>query len=960
MVAVSQPKFKLPWFKSSRTASATNCSHPAALPHSGRLTVGQESWALTDALLQEEGQAVAAIDTAVELMSVCELRELFPETDTEDITEALRQCGGDVNIAAEYLARERSTDRDGNVALWRHHLLTSKGSPLRCEELIEVVADSFGSLVSRAKIEKFVLQTWSSFGLEDSAALTVQDFLALVGCATVSQLGGTTAGSGAILAQCPKLQVTEADAVDEPATVGRTLLTSPKVAPLDLDIGKGSARTKDSGGASEDRNGGQPKGREGDGAGRGPDPMPAAPEAASKGNREGAALAQPAPEREGKGSGKGAAPMPPAPGGKGKGKAKGPGPKPPAVDVATDQDGVVGGAVVDTSSKAPEPAPCGHPAAGGKGGKAKGPGPPPAGKGKAPIAAAPAAEAQGSSPSSEPAAPCPSASPAKGTEQALAAAPPAGKGKGPAGPPAPAGKGKAGGKGAPPPGAGKGGKGYPAAAAPTRGEKDDWVCRSKNNLRWQRRLSGHGGIETSVFNAGEEAIDLAAFAVMFAAEPLPDAGRLSRAAPAPASEKVDKPVLWDPTEKQDAKKRRTNIGILMKTWEKLAEPFLDRLKLLEFGAILSDSAFNEDLFEQLIEMVKGIGSAEWTRLRAEDAESKYEWDRKLEGFFKRLQAISCFKERLMSLHRHVMVERDLRKLEKRATSLNDGILAIQQSGALRVVLRKLLRIGNCLNAGSGNLGRADGFDTVHLLERTLLIDMPKASDGKTSLLQYVRDWELDSAEREGFGELEKRLMGWKVPSGKEDEADATDLNELQKDAGVVSEQLSLFERDLDQIQRELESAGLRPSDQPQLGKQLEVLSCYLDAIQERRRRMEQLRLNDIRERLLELQRYLLHSPPEKKKLSAGKILGVMAQLAQKLAPDKEACRPREACCGAPRSSSLAPPESPRRSMRAPSRRRCTSVDSALPAADDVSREPARRRLPRLAPFRPFPFRLSAD
>jgi len=522
-----------------------------------------------------------------------------------------------------------------------------------------------------------------------------------------------------------------------------------------------------------------------------------------------------------------------------------------------------------------------------------------------------------------------------------------------------AGKGKGGG----PEKCGKG-KSQASTVVPTRAEKDAWVGKSKNNLRWQRRLSAQGGIEDSVFGTGEGAVDLRALEDLFARE-AGEEPRLGRGTLA-AAERVDKPILWEATEKQDPKKRRTNISILMKTWEKLAEPFLDRLKLLELEGVLCD--VSEDSFEQLIDMVKSISSTEWARLREEDAESKYEWDRSIEGFFRRLQAISYFEQRLLGLHRHLVIQRDLRKLDLQVSRLDHGLRVIQQSEAVKVVLQKVLHIGNCLNAGSGNLGRADGFDTVHLLERTLLIDMPKGCDGKTSLLQYIRDRELSPYQREEFAELEKGLQGWKVPSGKEDEADPTDINELQKDSEVISEQLLRLESDLDEaIQRHVvvldqppdpeRSARQVQSKRHHLEKQLMVLRGYdIDVKKAHRARLEKIdyRLKDMREKLPLLQRYLLYAPPDRKKLSAGKILGVMAQLAQKLAAEKEPLR-----AGAGRGSSMEPPTSRHgaaSTTKQPALRRCASVDSALPSAGtprQPSNEPSRGRAPkRFAPFLP--------
>jgi len=509
-------------------------------------------------------------------------------------------------------------------------------------------------------------------------------------------------------------------------------------------------------------------------------------------------------------------------------------------------------------------------------------------------------------------------------------------------------------------------------AEPTREEKSDWVGRSKNTLRWQRRVYDDGGIPESVFSAGEAPLDLEALGQCFAREAVEEP-KGPRAVTSSVQEPVCKQILWEASEKQDPKKRRTSITILMRTWEKLADVFLERLGHLQLEAIVSDPDFNEDLFEQLIDMVKSVTKVEWARLKEEDAESKYEWDRPTEGFFKRLQAISYFRQRLLGLHGHLAVDRELQKLHVRVAQLGLGVREVQRSEVLGVVLRKVLHIGNCLNAGSGGLGRADGFDVVSLLEKTLLIDMPKGSDGKTSLLQYIKDKELSLAQRHAFGELYKKLQGWKAPSGRDDEADPSDLGELQRNGEELSQQLKQLEGDLSAALSRHTALLAAPSHREgcsaseegrrrHLEAQLVVLRGYGERLRVHRRRLDgiECELEAMKEELPALQRYLLHVPPEKKRLSAARILAAMTQLAQRLALQKEPPGSKEG--GARRRGASMEPEPPGRREAAaagqPLLRRSASVDSALPVvaakarapSREPSREPARGRTSKFSPF----------
>jgi len=276
-----------------------------------------------------------------------------------------------------------------------------------------------------------------------------------------------------------------------------------------------------------------------------------------------------------------------------------------------------------------------------------------------------------------------------------------------------------------------------------------------------------------------------------------------------------------------------------------------------------------------------------------------------------------------------------------------------------------------LNAGSSSLGRADGFDVVHLLERVVLIDMPKGADGKTSLLQHIRDKEISSSQREAFGELERVLQGWKIPVGKEDETDPTDLDELQKDSGAIWEQLSRLENDLHSaILRHVGmlAAGPRPersaraeqSRRQHLERQLELLRGYdTDVKRAHRVRIEKVdaALGEMRESMPALQHYLLQAPTPKKRFSAARILGVMAQLSQKLAPQRETSQAR----GVGRRGKSAAPPVARAASRQAAPRRSASMDSVRPPATAraASREPAGPRASKpVAPLAPFLVRRS--
>lgn len=558
-------------------------------------------------------------------------------------------------------------------------------------------------------------------------------------------------------------------------------------------------------------------------------------------------------------------------------------------------------------------------------GEALEPPPPPAGPAEAAEAAAVPPEAAGpvASPPDPPEPPCPVVSPGlPATGEAPPQAPGKGKappqapGKGKAPPPAP-GKGKgpplAPGKGKlppPAPGQGKGpppvlGKGKaPCKGAgkgpePSRQDVLEWQDKKKNPLRWKRLLQAEGIFDDSLFAGAQEVeVNHEALARAFVRNVLEGQKRAKEFSP--TKEAVRKPVLWAPTEKKTQEQRRQQVAIQMKAWNADdAQLFLDRLGRLDMNAIRFDPDFREDRFEQLTSLVEEMATSgvEWQRLAEPNAANTYEWDKDVEGFFRRLQTTPNFQERLSALQAGLLVDSELDALGRELSALKVGMESVVESAAFRLVFRKVLSIGNCLNAGQSKFNRADGFDVVALLEATDFLESYKGA-GSLSLLRYLQEQELSAEERQGLAELAAQLKGisWKppAPGGEEDEGlDPTDLGELRRRSNDVSRALGQLGRSLEHSRARLEGG---PAPAAEAGAEVEVqafqlqqLRCFLGLLEEHKRRSIEVEseLDAVEEALHDFQRFLAHQPPKKKELVAGHSLGIVAHFVRKLGEGTE-------------------------------------------------------------------------
>eukprot|EP00930_Biecheleria_cincta_P015538 TRINITY_DN12923_c0_g3_i1.p1 TRINITY_DN12923_c0_g3~~TRINITY_DN12923_c0_g3_i1.p1 ORF type:complete len:1171 (+),score=224.98 TRINITY_DN12923_c0_g3_i1:157-3669(+) len=449
-----------------------------------------------------------------------------------------------------------------------------------------------------------------------------------------------------------------------------------------------------------------------------------------------------------------------------------------------------------------------------------------------------------------------------------------------------------GGKGpkGPPCGKGKSPKGKSAAAGPTRPEIQSWVSKEKPPLRWKRLCHGQSALEDSVF-ISEEAqspIDEESLVSCFVSVPsMQDTRRktIGAAAELPGQVKaLDN--LWETTEKVDASKRRQGMAIIATRWERLADTFFQCLRVLDLQAVAENPDFNMDLFEQLAMQVKSITSLEKSRLAENDADQKYKWDSKIEGFFMKLYALPYCEERLLGLHGHFCVQSELRQLDEKVTRLYCCVRAIFDCRPLKHVLWKLLDIGNHLNAGSEKNGRADGFDVLPLMQTQILKDMPKGPS-QTSLLMYLKDCELTLEDREEFAQLAERLDGWKIP--EQGDADPADVGEIQNESGRISRELGLLEASLvgAMKRRMLAIADSAKGAQAEAYQdELSALERFDPILRGHRSLVDKIDtdLEALHKEVPLLARYFA-STTAPKDFKPGLALGVIAQLAKRLAAD---------------------------------------------------------------------------
>jgi len=477
--------------------------------------------------------------------------------------------------------------------------------------------------------------------------------------------------------------------------------------------------------------------------------------------------------------------------------------------------------------------------------------------------------------------------------------------KGPGkGPPLPLGKGKgslAPGK-VPPPAGKRTERGHAGAkggeSKPTREDILSWTDRKKNPLRWKRVVQEDGTLDESLFAGDDQGLKvevnddtLAAFCTK------------ADAAAKKVVFEVKKEVLWEPDETKTPAKRRQMIAIQLKAWSRSsAQVFREHLAKLDFDAIRHNPDFRVDRVQALSDLVEQTKRTEWERLKERGAPMRYVWDKDVEGFFLELEAVPRFRQRLWALNLGLLVERDLDALEQECEVLNRGMSEVLRSAALKSVFRKILCIGNRLNAGEARLSRADGFDVVALLEETDFLRLYRGD--KMNLLEYLQENELSGEDQKELGSLARHLkdITWKPPAQQEGGSDPTDLGEMRKRSNEVARALGTLGVDLEEALAQLRALPPAPTLPGPEG-----VGAEADAAAEARQRESQwLRehsgllevhkrrsikvdtsLDAVEETLRRLHRFLVHQPPKKKELVVGRSLGAVAHFVRLLGASRK-------------------------------------------------------------------------
>jgi len=317
--------------------------------------------------------------------------------------------------------------------------------------------------------------------------------------------------------------------------------------------------------------------------------------------------------------------------------------------------------------------------------------------------------------------------------------------------------------------------------------------------------------------------------------------------------KAQKPHLWIGSERQ-------RMEIVATKMYKSMQEFIPMMQRGALSDIVSSPQFSRDLFSALNEALGTISEEEWVRLRDEHAPQVYLWDLHVEGFFRQLEGKVQITVAVIVAHFEL-----LERTKDLCDQLNDaylGIRAITTSEELRRILRKILFIGNCFNAGDAGMCRADGFDCVDLLRSQLCIDMPRGGD-QVSLLQHIRLHELSDQDVSAMGKLAETLRPWRRP---DDDKDQTDLVEVQNDKAMLEKLLRRSQQILEGIDGDV--AFLKP---------------HWDSLNLIEARVDFLIDGSSHGGLLELQRYFFHNPPHGKSFAAGRILGPVAIFAERCA-----------------------------------------------------------------------------
>jgi len=369
--------------------------------------------------------------------------------------------------------------------------------------------------------------------------------------------------------------------------------------------------------------------------------------------------------------------------------------------------------------------------------------------------------------------------------------------------PAPKGAGKAAGKPAGPKGAppAKGGGKGKGGATPTRPERENWTKKRKNKLHWKRYILPSPYLQKSLFNTADVAVDAEVVEVDINEEMLATVFQLSGVAARESKEgdgdgDVIKLPLWASTEKKSPAQRRQDMAITALKWQRANEGddrlrsdlLISRLTSMDFEAILNDSCFiNErDDIEMLVEKLDTIQPEERERLKA-GAVDPFEWEENVEGFYRKLITVDHVEAGLKSFRGHLEIADACSQYTSKLQSIKDSVQLVLDCTSLRTMLQKLLTIGNCLNAGDKNLGCADGFDAITLVQKTILINMPKGNDN-VSVLQYMNEHEVPSEAWEQLEKLAEGLSKWKLQAS-DDAPDEADIEEIQNLVGKQSRQL---------------------------------------------------------------------------------------------------------------------------------------------------------------------------
>jgi len=420
-------------------------------------------------------------------------------------------------------------------------------------------------------------------------------------------------------------------------------------------------------------------------------------------------------------------------------------------------------------------------------------------------------------------------------------------------------------------GAGKGkgkGKAPPSkqSTGPSRTEKDNWVTKKKSakvpKMRWKRRLENDSlvNMSESFAEEGEEPVkeDLLQKRFVMALSNERKTNYFT-------SKVQQKPLLWMENEMRTPDKMRQKMAIVATKMHRPMQVFISMLQRGAVSDILSSPQFSYDAFSTLEEAIGNICEEEWARLRRQDSPQVYSWDWHIEGFFQQFDDKAKSTVAVMMAH-FELLERT-KDLSDQLNDAYEGICATTASEELRRILRKILFIGNCFNAGDATTCRADGFDCVDLLKAQLCIDMPRGVDN-VSVLEHIRLHELSDQDVAAMKKLAEILRPWRKP---DDEKDQTDLMDVQNDKAMCEKLLRRSQQILEKI-----------------GGDADFLKPHWDSLNHIETRLEFLRGGSSCKGkghggILELQRYFFHNPPRDKSFAVGRILGYVAIFAKRCA-----------------------------------------------------------------------------